>query len=165
VGRCRSNVLGLRSCARRIPSSCAWSFRLRSSARSSSPVDWERYVSPASLRVRKNPPTKNSVSALSPFIGTPPEHYFFRVRPGGVNLCRRRPDVVLEDEAGPGGKHGSFLHESGKPVELRRPEALAFADCGSRAVRSLRSMSYTIQTSCGISAIQPFIDRQICRYR
>ena len=37
------------------------------SARSSSPTDWERYVSPASLRVRKNPPTKNSVSALSPF--------------------------------------------------------------------------------------------------
>src|SRR6476646_11447454 len=50
-----------------VPSSCTWSFRLRSSARSSSPTDWERYVNPASLRVRKNPPTKNSVSALSPF--------------------------------------------------------------------------------------------------
>src|SRR5258707_2852851 len=72
-------VLGLHACSRRrplagprapVPSSCAWSFRLRSSARSSSPTDWERYVSPASLRVRKNPSTKNSVSALLPFVLT-----------------------------------------------------------------------------------------------
>src|SRR5258708_25715536 len=33
-------------------------------------MDWERYVSPASLRVRKNPSTKNSVSALLPFLLT-----------------------------------------------------------------------------------------------
>src|SRR5258708_23892475 len=61
-------------------------------------MDCERYVSPASVRVRKNPPTKNSVSALSPFALT---KYHRRPWKRGDRCCSGMWSILVSDSERP----------------------------------------------------------------